>query len=103
MSLSRQERRRLARENEKQRTFDRRYGRQVEERQNKVDDRTVEIYTVCMGLAVVDLYGRMPGRVKRIVTRFCERLMSLEDPDVTYESLKNELDEKTDIKFVWRQ
>lgn len=70
MSLSRQERRRLARENEKQRTFDRRYGKQVEERQNKVDDRTVEIYTTCMGLAVVDLYGRMPGRIRRIVTRF---------------------------------
>lgn len=103
MSLSRQERRRLARENEKQRTFDRRYGKQVEERQNKVDDRTVEIYTTCMGLAVVDLYGRMPGRVKRIVTRFCERLMSLEDPNVTYESLQKELDEKTDIKFVWKQ
>ena len=92
MSLSRQERRRMAREAEKQKMFDRRYGKRVEERQNKVDDRTVEIYTTCMGLAVVDLYGR-----------FCERLMSLEEPGVTYESLQKELDEKTDIKFVWKQ
>lgn len=29
--------------------------------------------------------------------------MSLEDPNVTYESLQKELDEKTDIKFVWKQ
>ena len=103
MSLSRQERRRLARENEKQRTFDRRYGRQVEERQNNVDDRVVELYTTCMGLAVTDLYGNMPGRVKRIVTRFCERLMSLNEPGVDFDSLQKELDDKTGIKFVWKR
>lgn len=103
MSLSRQERRRLARESEKRKAFDERYSRQVEERQNNVDDRVVELYTTCMGLAVTDLYGNMPGRVKRIVTRFCERLMSLNEPGVDYNSLQRELDEKTGIKFVWKK
>jgi hypothetical protein len=103
MSLSRQERRRMAREAEKRSAFEQRYGRQIEERQNNVDDRVVELYTTCMGLAVTDLYGNMPGRVKRIVTRFCERLMSLNEPGVDYNSLQRELDEKTGIKFVWKK
>lgn len=103
MSLSRQERRRIAREAEKRSEFEQRYGRQIEERQNNVDDRVVELYTTCMGLAVTDLYGNMPGRVKRIVTRFCERLMSLNEPGVDYNSLQRELDEKTGIKFVWKK
>ena len=103
MGLSRQERRRLARESEKQRTFDRRYGKAVEQRQNAVDDRVVELYTVCIGLAVYDLYGYMPKRVNRIVTRFCERLMSLNDEGVDFNSLQKELDEKTGIKFVWKR
>ena len=103
MSLSRQERRRLAREAEKRSAFYREYGKRVEERQNDVDDRVVELYTTCMGLAVCDLYGNMPGRVKRIVTRFCERLMSLNEPGVDYHSLQKELDEKTGIKFVWKR
>lgn len=103
MSLSRQERRRMAREASKRNAFEQRYGRQIEERQNNVDDRVVELYTTCMGLAVADLYGNMPGRVKRIVTRFCERLMSLNEPGVDYDSLQKELDEKTGIKFVWKR
>ena len=103
MSLSRQERRRMAREAEKRSAFEQRYGRQIEERQNNVDDRVVELYTTCMGLAVCDLYGNMPKRVKRIVTRFCERLMSLNEPGVDYHSLQKELDEKTGIKFVWKR
>jgi len=103
MSLSRQERRRLAREKEKRNAFYREYGKAVEERQNAVDDRVVELYTVCIGLAVYDLYGYMPKRVNRIVTRFCERLMSLNEPGVDFDSLQKELDEKTGIKFVWKR
>lgn len=103
MSLSRQERRRMAREASKRSAFYREYGKRVEERQNDVDDRVVELYTTCMGLAVTDLYGNMPGRVKRIVTRFCERLMSLNEPGVDFDSLQKELDEKTGIKFVWKR
>lgn len=93
----------MARESAKQQRFNERYGKQVEQRQNDVDDRVVELYTVCMGLAVCDLYGNMPGRVKRIVTRFCERLMSLNDDGVDFNSLQKELDEKTGIKFVWKR
>lgn len=103
MSLSRQERRRMAKEREKRNAFYREYGKAVEQRQNDVDDRVVELYAVCMGLAVCDLYGNMPGRVKRIVTRFCERLMSLNDDNVDFDSLQKELDEKTGIKFVWKR
>ena len=103
MSLSRQERRRMAREASKRSAFEQRYGRQIEERQNLVDDRTVEIFTTCMGLAVTDLYGYMPKRVKRIVTRFCERLMQVEENGVSYSDLQKELKDKTGIEFVWKK
>lgn len=103
MSLSRQERRRIAKEKQKQQEFDRRYGKQVVERQNKVDDRTVEIYTTCMALAVVDLYGYMPKRVNRIVTRFCERIYQVEEDDVSFSELEKELKDKTGIEFVWKR
>ena len=72
MSLSRQERRRMAREAEKRSAFYREYGKRVEERQNNVDDRVVELYTTCMGLAVADLYGNTPFVIRMVSTAIWE-------------------------------
>lgn len=102
-SASRQERRLRAREAQKQQEFDYRYGRQVRDRQNRIDDRLVELYTVCMGLAITDLYGYMPKRINRIVTQFCNRLMSLNDDGVSYATLRDELKQKTGVEFVWKR
>ncbi len=103
MGKSRQERRRIEREIKKQRSFEQKYSKAIEDRQDRVDDRTVEIYTTCMGLAVYDLYGYMPKRVNRIVTQFCNRLMSLADPNVDFPALQKELKDKTGIQFVWKK
>lgn len=103
MSLSRQERRRIAREAQKRAAFEQRYGDQIIERQNKIDDRTVEIYTTCMALAITDLYGYMPKRVNRIVTRFCERIYQVEEDGVGFPELAQELKDKTGIEFVWKR
>ena len=101
--LARQERRRQARQREKERAFEQKYGKEIEERQERVDDRTVELYTTCIGLAIYDEYGYMPNRIHRIVTAFCNRLMSLMEPDVTYFTLQQELKEKTGVEFVWHK
>ena len=100
-SSSRQERRRQARELEKQRRFDDTHEQWIIERQNKVDDRLVELYTTCIALAVYDEYGYMPARITRIVTAFCNRLMSLTKPENNYDTLSRELREKTGCEFVW--
>lgn len=61
----------------------------------------MELYTTCIALAVYDLYGYMPKRVRRIVNAFCERLMSLSETGVDYFTLREELDKKMGIQFVW--
>lgn len=91
----------MLRELEKKRAFEDRYCKEIEERQDRIDDRTVELYTTCIALAVYDLYGYMPKRVRRIVNAFCERLMSLSEPGVDYFTLREELDRKMGIQFVW--
>ena len=102
-NLSRQYRRDRQRRLEKQQRFDETYGESVMDRQNKVDDRVVELYCVCMGLAVYDEYGNMPTRIKRIVTAFCRRMEDFASSGATYSDYKRELKEKTGVEFVWKQ
>jgi hypothetical protein len=102
-SLSRQARREQRRRMEKQQRFDARYGESVMERQNKIDDRTVELYAVCMGLAVYDEYGCMPNRIKRIVQAFCRRMTMFAESGATYQDYVRELKEKTGVEFVWTE
>lgn len=102
-SLSRQARREQRRRMERQQRFDERYGESVMERQNKIDDRVVELNSVCMGLAVYDEYGYMPARIRRIVTAYCRRMTMFAESDATYEDYARELKEKTGVEFVWTE
>lgn len=102
-SLSRQARREQRRRMERQQRFDARYGESVMERQNRIDDRTVELYAVCMGLAVYDEYGCMPNRIKRIVQAFCRRMTMFAESGATYQDYAKELKEATGVEFIWQQ
>ena len=96
--MNRQERRRLA----KQAAFEAKYEKEIKERQNRIDDRTVELYTTCIGLAVYDCYGYRPTVAGRIITAFCERLMTI-DEGRTLTDFKQELKEKTGIELEWKR
>jgi len=96
--MNRQERRRLA----KQQAFEAKYEREIKERQNRIDDRTVELYTTCIGLAVYDCYGYRPTVAGRIITAFCNRLMTI-DEGRTLTDFKQELKEKTGIELEWKR
>lgn len=96
--MNRQERRRLA----KQQAFEAKYEKEIKERQNRIDDRTVELYTTCIGLAVYDCYGYRPTVAGRIITAFCNRLMTI-DEGRTLTDFKQELKEKTGIELEWKR
>ena len=97
--MNRQERRRLA----KQQAFEAKYERAIKERQNRIDDRTVELYTTCIGLAVYDCYGYRPTVAGRIITAFCNRLMTIGEDGKTLSDLKEELTERTGIVLEWKR
>lgn len=101
--MSRQSRREQRRLMERERRFEEKYGEEITARQNKIDDRVVELYAVCMGLAVYDEYGNMPARINRIVTAFCRRMMMFAESGATYEDYCRELKEKTGVEFVWQK
>lgn len=101
--MTRQQRRALQRQREREQRFEEKYGTEILERQNKIDDRVVEMYAVCMGLAVYDEYGNMPNRIKRIVTAFCRRMTMFAESDASYEDYCRELKDKTGVEFVWQK
>ena len=54
-----------------------------------------------MALAIYDLYGNMPKRVKRITETFQRRMYEFCENDQTYEDLIKEVKDKTGIGFRW--
>lgn len=97
--MNRQQRRLQARRAQ----FERKYENEIIDRQNKVDDVTVELYTTCIGLAVYDCYGYRPTMAGRIITAFCNRLMTVDGERVTLDSLKKELTERMGIELAWKR
>ena len=99
--MNRQQRRALARQQEKQAEFDRRYGAAVRERQTRADDRQLMLWLVCMALGVYDVYGNMPTRIRKLTEAFQRRIYEFGESDQTYHDLVRELKEKTGIEFRW--
>ena len=100
--MNRAGRRELKRQREKELAFERKYSKTIAERQERIDDRLVEAYTVCIGLALNDVYGWKYNAINKVVTAFCERLCSMGDDDgPSYYDLKNELYDKTGVEFQW--
>lgn len=70
------------------------------ERQNRLDDKLIELWMVCTALAVADTCGEdCEELVGNIMTAFQERLKQLNDRPL-YDMVK-ELSERTGIEFVW--
>lgn len=101
--MNRQQRRKQARELQRQQEFNRQYKNAVLERQSKVNDREMLVMLSCMALGVYDLYGNMPTRIQRIVEAFQKRLYEFGESDMTYYDLVAELKDKTGIEFRWKE
>ena len=70
------------------------------ERQNRLDDKLMELWMVCTALAVADVYGEdCDETVGQIMTAFQERLKQLNERPLV--DLCKELSERTGIEFVW--
>ena len=93
--MNRQQRRAIAKRLE----ADKRAEERLIEKQNRIDDKLIELWMVCLALAITDVYGYMPTRVEKIMNAFKARLAQLNDRPL--ESLCRELCEKTGIEFVW--
>lgn len=97
--MNRQQRRQHAKELQRQQEFNRVYGNAVRERQTRADDRQLMLWLVCTALAVYDVYGNMPTRIKKITEAFQRRMLDFGESDLTYSDLVRELEEKTGIEF----
>ena len=97
-TVNRQQRRLRAKEREKEEKF----LRMIKDRQDRVDDRVIELTAVCIALALNDLYRWSGTGIQRVITQFCTRMASI-DQGETYDSLREELERKTGIVFRWKR
>lgn len=72
--MNRQERRRRAREADRQKRFEERYGDQVIERQNRVDTHNAELFYLCCGLALNKLYGWKANGIQRVLSEMSAQM-----------------------------
>jgi len=77
--MNRQQRRLIAR----QRDFENRYWKEIMDRQNRVDDRKLEIDMVCLALALHELYGWQWHGIQRVLQEFNRQILRLGE-GVTY-------------------
>ena len=96
--MNRQQRRLMKR----QKAVERKYLTEIEERQNAVDDRVVEIYTICIATALNNLYGWKHHGINRVVSEFCRLITEVNNDSNRFYRLRAELKEKTGIEFQWR-
>lgn len=92
--MNRQQRRLMAR----QKAVEQKYLSEIYDRQNKVDDRQVELTIVCIGLALNKLYGWNGRGIGRVTQEFANQLHRVYAGE-TYENLAKELYAKTEIEF----
>ena len=95
--INRQERRRRARE---QRLLDSDY-KHIRERQDKIDDRVLEVYMIAFSLAMNKVQGASYDEIEPVLSEANRILCSIDGETVTYKMLADELYEKTDIRFEW--
>ena len=101
--MNRQQRRLQAKEAYRKRDFEMRYAREIEERQQRVDDRVVESFMVCIALALNNLYGWNRTGIGRVINEFNRLICSIDGVNVNFATLKDELYKKTGIEFQWSE
>ena len=92
--MNRQQRRLTARRIAQERDFEQRNWNAIVERQNKVDDRQLEINMVCLGLALNKLYGWQAHGIEKVIREYNDQICRLAG-DETFEDLVAELEQKT--------
>ena len=75
------------------------YANMLYERQNRIDDKLIELWMVCLALAIADTFGDDCDAVEKIMPAFQERLKELNNRPL-YDMAK-ELSERTGIEFIW--
>ena len=94
--MNRQERRKHQRET----AISKRIEQQLYERQALLDDRLIEIYLVCVGLAVNEvLHDDNGDLIAPVINAFNRHILRFHDEGTTFETLAGELKEKTGIEF----
>lgn len=92
--MNRQQRRLTARRIAQERDFEQRNWNAIVERQNKVDDRQLEINMICLGLALNKLYGWQAHGIENVIREYNAQICRLAG-DETFEDLVAELEQKT--------
>lgn len=93
--MNRQQRRMLARQAE----VEAKYLQEIRDRQNKVNDRFISVYIVCIALALYNLYGWKGRGIQRVIGEFNRLICQVSDENLTFEQMNRELLEKTGIQF----
>lgn len=101
--MNRQQRRLQAREATRRRDFETRYAREIQNRQQKIDDRVIESYMVCIALALTNLYGWKGRGIGRVISEFNRLICSIDGVGVTFNTLESELYRRTGVKFQWAE
>lgn len=78
--------------------MEQKYYKELVDRQNKVDDRLVDLNNVCIGLALNKLYGWNGQGIGHVVQEFSNQVARIYHGE-TYEDLARELKDKTGIEF----
>lgn len=100
--MNRQERRRLARQAERQRKFNQQYGPAIQERQNLVDEQTVRFILISVGLAMNKLYGWKANGCGKVMMETYEQMRRVMNEEITVQDLCNELNKVADLELVWK-
>lgn len=95
--MNRQQRRMRAR----QAAFEARHWKEIEDRQNQVEDRTLEVFMVGLSLALNKLYGWQHHGIQNVISETNYQICRI-NGDVTLEDLAKELADKTGVVFRLR-
>lgn len=97
--MNRQQRRLMRKHLENRYDFEERYAAEIRERQNHVNDRFIEIYVVCIALAVHNLYGWKARGIGRVIREFNRLICRIGEEGTTFDELNRELLDKTGVQF----
>lgn len=97
--MNRQQRRLREREAARRYEFETRYAKEIQERQNHINDRFIMVYIVCIGLALYNCYGWKAKGIGRVIEEFNRLICQIGDEGLTFAEMNQELFEKTGVEF----
>lgn len=95
--MNRQQRREMAR----RQAVENKYWNQLVERQNRVDDRKLELGMTAIAIALYNIYGWEEEEIVKVLQEYNKQICRIASEGLTYEDLKKELEEKTGFYLKW--